>query len=189
MKKLTLVFSLLVSIIVLSCKQNKPQSSSELQWSENQKDSVVYVNHQNGDGSFSNFYMNYILYRSLFGQGGYGAVNNYYQSHPAEFSNKSRYSSYKDRSYFTKREKSNINTPVSYSSPSRRTSPTTTTKSKSYSSPSRSYSSQSRSYSSPSRSYSSPSRSYSSPSRSYSSPSRSYSSPSRSYSSPSRSHR
>lgn len=187
MKKVTLVFSLLLSIVFLSCKQNKPQSTSEVQWSENQKDSVVYVNHQNSDGSFSNFYMNYLLYQNLFRSGGYGAVNNYYQSNPSEFSNQSRYSSYKDRSVL-KSEKSNINTPVSYSSPSRSYSAPTEikTKTKSYSYPSRSYSSPSRSYSSPSRSYSSPSRSYSSPSRSYSSPSRSYSSPSRSYSSPSR---
>lgn len=173
MKKV-IVLSLLLVITLLSCKQNTQQSTSEVQWSGNQKDSVVYVNHQNNDGSFSNFYMNYLIYQTLFRQGGYTSVNNYYRSHPAEFSNQSRYSDYKDRSYFTKPDRTPSYKPSSnsLSSPNRSYSAPSETKvkSKSYSSPSRSYSSPSRSYSSPSRSYSSPSRSYSSPSRSYSSP-------------------
>ena len=153
-----LLFICLLAVTFFSaCKKNK-QTSHETQWSSDKKDSVVYVNYRQQDGSFSNFYMNYMLYSMLFRQGGYGSVYNYYQQHPSEFSNQSRYSNYRSSSSFSS---SNNHNSSSYK-PS----------SNSYSSPSRSYSSPSRSYSSPSRSYSSPSRSYSSPSRSYSSPSR-----------------
>ena len=153
----------LIATVFLACKE-KQQSSHEVQWSGNAKDSVVYVNHQNQDGSFSNFYMNYLLYSTLFRQGGYSGVNSYYNSHRSEFSNQSRYHNY------TNYKKNNINSNSVNSTPSRilnnsNITPTKCTPSKSYSTPSRS--------SSPSRSYSSPSRSYSSPSRSYSSPSRS----------------
>ena len=155
-----------------------PSSDHEVRYSGDGKDSVVYVQNNNGM-STSGFFMNYLLFRTLFGNGGYTNVQNYYQNHPTEFNNEKQYSSYRER---TPRITTKAPTKT-YSSPSR-----STTKSN-YSSPSRSSGS---SYTSPSRSssskssYSSPSRSYSSPSRSYSSPSRSYSSPSRSYSSPSR---
>lgn len=172
MKKIILfIFSAI--LIFTACKQK--QTGSDVQWSPDRKDSVVYVNYQRQDGSFSNFYMNYMLYSMLFRQGGYGSVYNYYESHPSEFYNqRSRYSGYRSNSYFTNRNGSS-----SYSSGTR-----------SYSSPSRSVSSPTRSSSSPSRSFfgssGSSSRSFSSPSRGFSSPSRSFSSPSRSFSSPSR---
>lgn len=171
MKKLITICLLLVAMI--SCSPDKPKSSSEVQWNSSKNDSVVYVNYQREDGSFTNFYMNYILYSMLFNRGGYNGVYNYYNTHSSEFSNQSKYSNYSrvnSPSYYPSKT---IST-GSYSSPSRHTIPS------SISSPSRQ---STPSYSSPSRSYSSPA--YSSPSRSYSSPA--YSSPSRSsYSSPSR---
>ena len=83
----------LIAIVFLACKE-KQQTSHEVQWSGNAKDSVVYVNHQNQDGSFSNFYMNYFLYSTLFRQSGYSGVNSYYNSHRSEFNNQSRYENY-----------------------------------------------------------------------------------------------
>lgn len=170
------LFFLATAIFMISCSTNSWDSESAYQGSSQgheirygpNKDSVVYVQTSNGSNS-SNFFINYLLFRTLFSSGGYSNVYNYYQTHPTEFtrSSQSTYSSYKPkvetRSYVKPKSSS------SYTSPSRKTK-------YNYSTPS---SSSSRSYSSPSRSYSSPSRSYSSPSRSYSSPSRSYSSPSR----------
>jgi len=168
--KLFLAF-LLVVITLAACNMKQP-SQHEAQWSQNGKDSVVYVQYRDENGSMTDFYMNYLLFNSLFRSGGYSACYNYHVNHPQ--SRPASYSSYRPRNESGSSSHSASN---SSSSPSR-----------SYSSPSRSSSSSSpsRSSSSPTRSYSSPSRSYSSPSRSYSSPSRSYSSPSRSYTSPSR---
>jgi len=166
---------LFMVMIFGSCSQ-RPQYSSQPFYNE-QGQQVMYVDR--GDGT--SFLMDYILYSTLFRQGGYNAVNNYYHTNPNQFTNISKYSN-----YYPKNSNGTLNKTISantYSSPSRSTN--------SYSSPSRS----SNNYSSPSSSYSSPSRSsYSSPSRSsssYSSPSRSSSSYSSSssrssYSSPSR---
>lgn len=131
MKKVIFI-CFLGATVFLACEDNR-ETSHEIQWSSDKKDSIVYVNYRQQDGSFSNFYMNYVLYSMLFKQGGYGSVYNYYQQHPTEFNTQSRYSNYKP-----------------YSSPS-----------KSYLSPIRHFgspSSPSRNYSSPIRSYSSPSR-------------------------------
>jgi len=175
-------FVLLLSALFFACKQNyNPQH--EVGWSQNGRDSAVYITKANPDGSYSNFWMDYLLFNNLFRSGGYPAVYRYHDNNPGHFrSSRNRNYSQYSNDY----------------SPSKTVSGTLTGSSvkRSYSSPSRSWGS---SYESPSsgRSYSSPNhsssgssyssgRSYSSPSKSYSSPSRSYSSPSRSYSSPSR---
>lgn len=160
----------LIATVFLACKKEQ-KTSHEIQWSGNAKDSVVYVNHQNQDGSFNDFYMNYLLYSTLFRQGGYSGVNSYYNQHRSEFNNQSKYynySGYKRNAKSSNPSRVLNSSNITYSLPSK----TITTPSKS--TPSRSYSTPSKSNSSPSRSYSSPSRSYSSPSRSYSSPSRSF---------------
>ncbi len=171
MKKYILLLSV-AFIFLISCT-NQPDSTHEVRYSKDGKDSVVYVqSYENGQQN--NFFMNYIMFRMLFGNGGYTNVYHYYEGHPYIRSYASNYNSYSmNNTPISVRKSTSSSYYRSYSSPSRSTS------SGSYSSPSRSSSSPSRSYSSPSRSYSSPSRSYSSPSRSYSSPSRSYSSPSR----------
>lgn len=178
MKKLLLPV-IALSLFFAACNSNrKPVQSHEVVWNEKGKDSVVYVQVPREDGSFTNFYMNYLLFNSLFRSGGYTSINNYYTGHRHDFADQSRYSGY-SRGY-SPSYNSHVNSNSSnYSGSSSNRSYSSPTRSKSYSTPSRSYSSPSRSYSSPSRSYSSPSRSYSSPSRSYSSPTRSFSSPSR----------
>lgn len=165
MKKLLFIA---VAALFLSSCVSKPQSSHEVRWSEDKHDSVVYVNHYDNNGNMSSFFVSYLVFHTLFNQGGYGTVHNYYSNHRTELAgNQSQWSSYKPRantySSPSSKSSSSYNSTRSYSSPSR---------SSSYSSPSRGSGS---SYSSPSRSYSSPS--YSSPSRSSSGGS--YSSPSR----------
>lgn len=165
MKNLIVILSVIV--ILISCSEKK-ESSWEAKYSPDGKDSVVNVNYVDNSGNQNNFFMNYLMFRMLFGNGGYQSVNNYYTTHKMEFSSPSSYSNYKPKPTYSS---SSSSSPVrGYSSPS------TSSSSRSLSSPSRS-----SGYSSPSRSsgYSSPSRSYSSPARSYSSPSRGYSSPSR----------
>jgi len=176
MKNLKLFsFTLLLSILFFACKQNyNPQH--QVGWSQNGRDSAVYITKANPDGSFNNFWMDYYLFNNLFRSGGYPAVYNYHDNNPGYFrSSRNRNYSQYSNDY----------------SPSKTVSGTLSgsTINRSYSSPNRSSgsgykpSSSGRSYSSPSRSSSGSSyssgRSYSSPSRSFSSPSRSFSSPSR----------
>lgn len=153
MKQLIIICTLAIALFT-SCAQR--DSYHDTVWSPDKKDSAVYVNYRQEDGSFTRFYMNYMLYSMLFNNGGYNNVYNYYRTNPGLHASQSRYTSYRSASNFAS----------SYGS----------------SSPSRSRSGSWGSSSGSSRSYSSPSRSYSSPSRSYSSPSRSYSSPARSHS-------
>jgi hypothetical protein len=184
MKRLLLLLSI---VGLFACNDESTQSEStshEQRWSSDGKDSVVYVRYKDENGSWVNFYMQYLLFNSLFNNGGYNACYNHYRSNPAQYYNYHHYTSYQPRRKEAEPPSTGHNVPAkSNSSPSRSnwSSSSSSNSSKSYSSPSRS--SSSGSYSSPSRSsggsYSSPSRSYSSPSRSYSSPSRSYSSPSR----------
>lgn len=176
----TVIIPIILALLLVSCRQ---ADRHERQWSDNGKDSVVYVQAYDNNGNMMQYYMNYLLFQSLFNSGGYNACHSYYRSHPGEFTTQYRYTSYRSRDA-QPTASATTSKSSSYSSPSRSSSSSSSSYStpKSYSSPSRS-SSSSSSYSSPSRS-----SSYSSPSRSYSSPSRSYSSPSRSYSSPSRGH-
>ncbi len=172
-------------ITIASCNRPPETTSHEAQWSSDGKDSVVYVHYRNDNGSFTDFYMNHLLFNMLFNQGGYGSVYNHYHTYPQ---------TYAAPSQTAYRNYSNENSPTykaskSYSSPSSSRPVGSSSSSKSYSSPSSSSSSSSKSYSSPSSSSSS--RSYSSPSssssyKSYSSPSSSSSG--RSYSSPSSRH-
>jgi hypothetical protein len=185
MKRLLL---LLAIVALFACNDESTEgaaSSHEQQWSADGKDSVVYVRYKDDNGNWVNFYMQYLLFNSLFNSGGYNACYNHYHSNPAQYYNVSHYSSYRPRANVSEPPATGHHVIKSNSSPSRSSwssgSSSSSSSSKSSSSPSRS--SSSSSYSSPSRSSGS---SYSSPSRSYSSPSRSYSSPSRSYSSPSR---
>lgn len=145
---LLLSLSIMGAIFFSSCQTSSESTHKEV-WSADGKDSVVNVQYVDNNGQSSNFFMNYLLFRSLYNSGGYPNVYHYYQSNPSQFASTSNYTSYKPRT----------SSSSEYSSGS-----------SSYSSPSRSYSSGSSSSSS--SSYSSPSRSYSSPSRSYSSPSR-----------------
>lgn len=175
-------FVLLLSTLFFACKQNyNPQHQTG--WSQNGRDSSVYITKANTDGSFSNFWMDYLLFNNLFRSGGYGAVYRYHDNNPGYFRSirNRNYSQYSNDYSPAKTVSGTLGEPAinrSYSSPNRSSG-------SSYKSPS-----SGRSYSSPSRSSSGSSyssgRSYSSPSRSFSSPSRSYSSPTRSYSSPSR---
>jgi hypothetical protein len=174
---------LLITVLGLfACNDEGDSSTHEQQWSSDGKDSVVYVHYKDDNGNWVDFYMQYVLFNSLFNSGGYSACYNHYHSNPTHYYSNNYYTNYSPRPS-SDRSSTNDRVPVkSYSSPSRSNwSSSSSASSKSHSSPSRS--SSSSSYSSPSRSSGS---SYSSPSRSYSSPSRSYSSPSRSYSSPSR---
>lgn len=177
MKKL---LSILTISLLFACN-NGEQTGHETVYSENGKDSVVKVQYVQADGSSSNFFMNYLLFRSLMGGGGYSNVYHYYQSHPAEFttSSHSTYSRYTPPQPKVDHSSSSSSYTPSNAKPSSGIYSGSSSSSKSWSSPSRSSSSTPKSYSSPSRSSSTPARSYSSPSRSYSSPSRSFSSPSR----------
>lgn len=179
--------ALVLGLFFSSCQPEKPMQS----WHEKRysgSDSTVYVRYVDDNGQQQSFFMDWLLFNSLYSHGGYNNCYSYYHTHPAYF-NSPRYRSYNTYSspviinhnthnYIGNGSTGSTNPGRSYSSPSRTNGPSY----RNYSSPSRASSSpSSRSYSSPSRSsYSSPSRSYSSPSRSYSSPSRSYSSPSRS---------
>jgi hypothetical protein len=172
---------LLCAVIVFSCN-NDDESRHETRYSADGKDSVVYVHYRDNNGQYHDFFLNYLMFRSLYGGGGYNgysACHNYYNSNPAPRVN--NYHTYVVHENRTRSTTTNTSGTSSSGSSSKNFWSSGSSSSKSYSSPSRSSSSSSssRSYSSPSKSYSSPSRSYSSPSRSYSSPSRSYSSPSR----------
>jgi hypothetical protein len=169
---------LFIAIAGLFACNGDVDTSHEAQWSKDGKDSVVYVRYKDDNGNWVNFYMQYLLFNSLFNQGGYNACYNYHRTHEMPSYYQNRYTSYRPRVQKTETSTGHHTPAKSNSSPSRSWS-SGSSSSGSHSSPSRSSSSPSRSYSSPSRSSSSPSRSYSSPSRSYSSPSRSYSSPSR----------
>ena len=150
-----LMVILAISLVGLSSCQQR-ESSYAVQWSPDQKDSVVYVQHYDQSSNrYDDFYMNYFLYRSLFQSGGYSNVYNYYQQHPTEFQNEYRYSSYSSSN--SPLRNSSVSNNNSYSSPSRSTglsSSSSSSSRSSYSSPSRSSSSNSSrsSYSSPSRS-------------------------------------
>lgn len=78
MKKLLLIIA--VFSVLLSCNSDSSSSGHEAQWSPDGKDSVVYVRYQNDNGSFSNFYMNYLLFNTLFNRGGYSECYHYYNS-------------------------------------------------------------------------------------------------------------
>lgn len=163
------LLSFIFCIMLHSCAPEKPaQSYYEKRYADG--DSTVYIRYVDQSGQQQSFFMDWILFNSLYSTGGYNSCYGYYHSHPSYFMTP-RY-----RRYNTYSSPVIINHSHNYFGGSSSGSSSRN----SYSSPSRSYSSPSRGYSSPSRSYSSPSRSYSSPSRSYSSPSRSYSSPSRS---------
>lgn len=143
---LLLSFCFMTAISFTSC-QTSSETNHETVWSSDEKDSVINVQYVDNDGQSSSFFMNYLLFRSLYGSGGYTNVYNYYQSHPSEFNNTSTYTSYKPRTS-TSDNSSYTSTSKSYTSPSY-------TPSKSYTSPNRSYTSPSYT---PSRSYTSPSR-------------------------------
>jgi len=161
-----LALAIIVSLSSCTGCSSEPQVSSyETRYSPN-GDSTVYVHYVDNSGRDQSFFMDYLLFSTLYAHGGYGSCYGYYNNHPGYF-HSPRYQSYS--SYHTKTVINNHYSNSSSNNRSRISSP---------SSPNRSTSSYK---SSPSRSYSSPSRSYSSPSRSYSSPSRSYSSPSRSF--------
>lgn len=170
----------ILAITALFACNGDVEPSHEAQWSKDGKDSVVYVRYKDESGNWINFYMQYMLFNSLFNSGGYNACYNHYRQNEGHYTVSNRYyHNYAPRSSSVSPNTTGHHVPVkSNSSPSRSWS-SGSSSSGSHSSPSSSSSSPSRSYSSPSRSSSSPSRSYSSPSRSYSSPSRSYSSPSR----------
>jgi hypothetical protein len=173
---------LLLAIAGLFACNGDVNSSHEAQWSKDGKDSVVYVRYKEDNGNWVNFYMQYMLFQSLFNSGGYNACYGHYQQNAGHYTVSNRYySNYQPRTRVGPSTTGHHVPAKSSSSPSRSWS--SGSSSSHSSSPSRSSSSPSRSSGS---SYSSPSRSSSSSSRSYSSPSRSYSSPSRSYSSPSR---
>jgi len=147
MKKL---FILLTAIVFFACSSKT--THNETRWNDDGKDSVKYVKYyDNNTHSWIEYYMEYRLYSMLFNQGGYASCNNYYYSHPSEFSHNSPiYKNYQS-SY------------KSYSNPLRSGSNSSSIKSSSSSS-----SSTTKSYSNPSRSSNSTStsRSYSNPSRS-----------------------
>lgn len=186
MKKIAFIFALVSVLFLSSCER---QNNHQAQWSSDGKDSVVYVEYINSNGSLTSFYMNYMLFNSLFRQGGYGACYSYYNNYPERFVNtSSKYSNYRydysnrlKKSYSSPSQSFNNNSSgyykKSYSSPNQSSAAKS-----SYSSPSSYSSSSSSSYK---KSYSSPSSSSSSYKSSYSSPSRSSSSY-RSSSSPSR---
>ena len=120
---LLLSFCFVVTTFLSSCS-TASTSNHETVWSSDGKDSVVNVVYVDNDGNQSNFFMNYLLFRNLYGSGGYSNVYNYYQNNPSQFASTSSYTNYK---------------------------PKETSPSRSYTSPSRSFSSPSRSFSSPSR--------------------------------------
>lgn len=158
---------LLCAVIMFGCRGcASDESRHETRYSADGKDSVVYVHYRDNNGQYQDFFLNYLMFRTLFGGGGYSgysACHNYYNSNPApRINNYHTYVVREDRS--SNYTRSTGNSSSSSSSKSFWNSGNKSSGS-SYSSPSRSYSSPSRSYSSPSRSYSSPSRSYSSPSR------------------------
>jgi hypothetical protein len=158
----------------------------EVRYSADGKDSVVYVHYRDDNGRYNDFFMNYLMFQTMFGNGGSSGYTNVYHHYHANNTNTAYYPAAHSYTNYKARETENpiisskrsSSSGSNYSSPARVPNPSSSSGS-SYSSPARSKSN----YSSPSRSSGS---SYSSPSRSYSSPSRSYSSPSRSYSSPSR---
>lgn len=87
-------------------------NSYQAQWSPDGKDSVVYVNYQKSDGSFVDFYINYLIFRSIFGNNGYQGVYTYQQQHPTSSSS---YSTYASR----QTEEMSGNSPSTYTSPNR----------------------------------------------------------------------
>jgi len=85
MKNLRSIFGfLLVLTILFSCRQ---EPSAELGWNGTEK--VVKITDQNGQ----QFLMNYLLYQSLFNNGGYNNVIHHYHSAP------SRYTAYTSKSF------------------------------------------------------------------------------------------
>lgn len=192
---------LTLTLFTISCKQNDSirQEISKVEedikknkeWSTTKQGDVVYV-----DNGSDSFFMNYLLYQTLFNRGGYPAVHNHYISTPSLQSEQSTLRSTYNKSSYSSSFVSSKPTVNNVSTPSRfkpiitssNNYSTSNSSYKSYSTPSRS-SYTTKSYSTPSRSsYSSSSSykssSYSSPSRSSSfSSSRSFSSPSRSFSS------
>lgn len=160
----------MAAVCFSSC--NTDDNRYETRYSADGKDSVVYVHYRDNNGNYQDFWMNYLIFKSLYNNGGYANCYTYYHSHPVpRINNYHYYTVQENRSSFMS------NRPKSTYTGSSGSSTVGSTKKSWWSSGS----SSSKSYTSPSRSYSSPSRSYSSPSRSYSSPSRSYSSPSRSF--------
>ena len=99
-----------------SCEESPPPTSSyETRWSDDKKDSVVYVNYVNQDGGQSSFFMNYLLFHTLFSRGGYGAVYNHYTTSPSARLNNAHYSNYSPH-----RSTSDGTWKDTYSSPSRK---------------------------------------------------------------------
>lgn len=72
------------------------QSEYETQYSEDGRDSVVRIHYIDDRGRSNDFFMDYVLFNTLYGRGGYGNVYNYYRTNPAYFSNRSsnRYRNY-----------------------------------------------------------------------------------------------
>jgi len=139
--------------LAISCNSNDSETTwHELRYSPDKKDSVVYVHYVDDSRTVTDFYINYLLFNSLFNNnGGYNSV---YQN----YNNTSDH--YEPHIYNNYRPLSN-------------SSSNYTTHNTNYTSPVRNSSSpvRSRGYSSPVRSTSSPART-SSPIRSASSPAR-----------------
>lgn len=204
MKKILLIISTI--FLFASCQQRQPQYRTE-DFYNDQGQRVVYVQQPDGHS----YFLDYLIYSTLFKQGGYNSVNNYYTTNQSSISANTE--SYRktyypkssnnqlNKQYYTKKT-SSYTTPISSTSKNSYTTPKSSTKSSSYTTPKQKTSTSSyttpttkKSYSTPSSSYKpssstyKSSSSYSTPKSSYSSPSRSYSSPkpsSRSYSSPNR---
>lgn len=169
-------------------------SGHTVNWSPDGKDSAANITYVNDNGSTSHFWMNYLLFRTLFDRGGYNGCYNYYTTHPTEFNNTSQYSSYTSRPGNMFTASSNTATSATKYVPPANTKSSPSSGggnyTKTYTSPSRPSSISPSTYTSPSRPSISTPKTYSSPSRpssfSSSSSSKSYTSPSRSYSSPGR---
>lgn len=76
MKKL-----LIISLVFLaSCKGCELETNHEIRYSPDGKDSVVFMMYYDGQ-QYNSVYMNYLQFNTLYGEGGYEAVYDYYREH------------------------------------------------------------------------------------------------------------
>jgi hypothetical protein len=96
MKKLFIIIAAL--FLVVSCEQSPPQGAyHEVRIDPVTGQQVVYV--QQADGT--NYFLDYVLFNSLFNSGGYGSVYGYYNTHTVYIrSYSTHYSNYRPSSRY-----------------------------------------------------------------------------------------
>jgi hypothetical protein len=75
-----LILGGIIYSLLTSC--GRQDSSYDLQYSNDGSDSVVYVHYYDPQGNYQQFWMDYVMFQTLYNSGGYDRVYHYYYTTP-----------------------------------------------------------------------------------------------------------